>query len=349
MADLVTLRTGGAIHSGWKRVSITASLERVSGSWEFEASESWTEQGRLVTRQLAAGQACEVAIDGEVVVTGWVDAAALAYSSSSKSVKVRGRDRTADLVDCSATAKEFAGQRLLAIATELCRPFGVAVRLVGWGGGAVIPKYSVDPGETVIRALEDACRQLGVMMWTDGLGALLIGRPVAGALVGTLKLGVNILEAEGGDDWTERFSEITVQGATNAGDDDEAHAASGTARDAAITRYRPLVMVAETAPAGGPTCAERAAWEARVRRARALKTSLKVQGWRAPSGALWRPGQTVEIDDDWLGRHRTLVVSEVAFSAGISEGIVTRLTLMPADALSRLAEGIDGADDEDDE
>lgn len=339
--ERVTLHVADRIFAGWKTVSIQMGIERLAGSFSIAASESWTRGGELVTQPLRAGDACRVMVDGDTVITGHMDAAEPFYSTSDAGTRVKGRDVTADLVDCSADEMEILGQGLARIAADLCRPYSIPVRLSGWDGGEPFARYAVDPGETVARALEDACRQLGVMMWTDGLGTLLLGRPTGGAHAGTLRLGDHILEASGGDDHTNRFSRYTVTAGkqSDAGVwGDGGHLVDGSAADADIRRYRPLILSIEADVPGAATASERAAWEARVRRARGLKLSVKVQSWRGPTGLIWRPGQTVDIDDHRLGRTGRLMVSDVGLDRS-TQGTTAALTLVPEGAFEVLPEG----------
>ncbi|CUW41146.1 putative bacteriophage Baseplate protein [Magnetospirillum sp. XM-1] len=338
--ERVTLQVGDKLFGGWKSVSIRMSLEKVAGSFDVTASESWTKGGQLVTAPLRAGDGVVAMVDGETVVTGYIDAAEPFYSTSDAGTKVRGRDRTADLVDCSADETELLGQKLPRIAADLCKPFGIPVRVVGWDGGPAFAKYAVDPGETVARAIEDACRQVGAMMWTDGLGTLLLGRPVGGAYAGTLRLGEHIIEASGGDDHTNRFSEYHVTAGKDSDSgvwDQGGHLVEAEARDGEIRRYRPLTLSVEAELPGAATAAQRAAWEARVRRARGLKRSLKVQSWRSPTGLIWRPGLTLDIDDRRLGGGR-LMVSEVGLDRS-KQGTFASLQVVPEGAFEPLAEG----------
>ena len=339
--ERVTLQVADKIFSGWKSVSIQMGLERLAGGFNLTVSESWTEGGQLVTRPLRSGDACIIQVDGETVTTGYIDSAEPFYSTSDAGTRIRGRDRTADLVDCSADEQEILGQRLPRIAADLCQPFGIPIRVVGWDGGPIFAKYAVDPGETVARAMGDACRQVGAMMWTDGLGALLLGRPQGGGYAGALRLGEHILEASGGDDHTNRFSLYTVTAGkqTDAGVwDAGGHLVEGEAADSDITRYRPLTLSAEADVPGAPTASERAAWEKRVRRARGLKLSAKVQGWRSPTGLIWRPGLMVDIADRRLGRNGRLMVSEVGLDRS-KQGSFASLHLVPEGAFDPLAEG----------
>ncbi|MBX9635334.1 MAG: hypothetical protein K2X44_10175 [Magnetospirillum sp.] len=340
--ERITLKAGANIHQGVKKFAATMSLERIAGSFDLDLSNTWTVGGKLVTRPVHPLQPCVLAIGGETVITGHVDDAAPGYRKGEKGVKIKGRDLTARLVDCSLEKREFNGQTLLSIAQALCSDFGIPVRLHNWDGGKPLPRYSVDPGETYAKAIEDACRQMGVMMWTDGLGTLLIGRPGGGAYVGTLELGKNIIEAEATDSVADRFSTYTVL-TNKTGDSTWAEAgqpAKGMATDSEITLFRPKVEVAETQAEGAASIDERANIRMQVARARGKKTIATVQGWYAPSGALWRPGQSLDIKDRELGRHGRLVVADLSLSAGTGEPTIAKLLLLPESAFKVAAEGI---------
>jgi prophage tail gpP-like protein len=345
----VTLQIGANIHHGWTGVQVRMSLQRLSGSFEVQATDTWTEDGRTVSWPIRALDPVTLAIGGVTAITGRVDEVAPTYRAGEVGLRISGRDATARLLDCSTLKREFKGAALAQIAAALCQPYGIPVKLVGWDGGKAYTKYTVDAGQTVARAIEDGCRQLGVLMWTDGLGTLLLGRPAAGEHVGRLKLGVHILEGEASDGVAERYSEVRVlsnktgeESWESAGDTPQ-----GLARDPDIALYRPLVLTAEAQGEGAATPQQRAEWEVTVRRARARTTSLTVSGWAAPSGALWRPGQRVEIEDRRLGRNETLMVAEVALSKS-RDGTKAQLQLLPEAAFTILAEG-QGKQGEDDE
>src|SRR3546814_20384162 len=62
----------------------------------------------------------------EVVINGWIDSFAPSFSVDNHAIRVTGRDRAADLVDCAAVHKpgSWSGRKLEQIATELVKPFG---------------------------------------------------------------------------------------------------------------------------------------------------------------------------------------------------------------------------------
>src|SRR3546814_9072431 len=84
------------------------------------------EPGKPDRWTIRAGEACRVLLGGEVVINGWIDSVAPSFSVDNHAIRVTGRDRAADLVDCAAVHKpgSWSGRKLEQIATELVKPFG---------------------------------------------------------------------------------------------------------------------------------------------------------------------------------------------------------------------------------
>ena len=329
----IRLTIGGRHHEGWTEALVRRSIETISGAFQLGVSER--DPGALTPRAITPGEECTIALDGETVITGYVDAVEIRYDAETHVIKVKGRDRTGDLVDCSAVQQEWANAKLEAIAMEIAAPFGVTVRTVE-DTGEVFRKFTIERGETAFEAIDRLCRLRGLLPISDGKGGIVIGR-AARERVGTrLMRGVNILKANGRADWSERHSAYTILG-QQAGSDEvfggEARnvtQVSAEAEDPGVTRYRPLVVLAEQglSPAEAQ---ERVKWEAAVRRGRSRQIMVTVQGWREGGGALWAPGGLVSVMDDWLGIERNLLISTV--DQGISDaGTISTLTLMPEDA-----------------
>lgn len=343
-ANEVTLWVDGQIHRGWERVSYTLNLDHLSGAFDLDLSSAWLEDGALVPRLVAAGAACKLAIDGTTVITGHVDRSAPGYDNGSHTLKVSGRDRAGDLVDCSAEVREFQNQRLEAILAALAKPFGVAVQVRG-DTGAPFERFAVNPGDTVGACIDRLTRQRGVLAWSDGLGNLIVGVASAGRPVARLVRGVNVLSAEAPNDMSQRFSHYLVKGSRESTDDltaEEIAQVQGSATDAGVRRHRPLILIPET-QGNTANLGERAAWEARVRAARGRPVTVKTTGWYHDNG-LWLPGQTVSFEDDWLGISGDWLVSNVA-GAKDQGGTVASLTLLPPAAFDRLAEPEQGEDE----
>ena len=155
---------------------------------------------------------------------------------------------------------------------------------------------------------------------------------------------MNILSASGEVSWVDRYSVYTVRGQqSNALDGftpEEAAHVEAEARDSAVTRHRPLTVMAEQG-VSVQDARTRANWEATVRTGRARRASVVVQGWRQTreaGAALWRPGQIVRLTDDWLALDRDLLISSVSYSKRNDGGTVAELSLYPENAFLPMPE-----------
>ena len=332
----VTLIISGRRLAGWTSATVTRALETIAGRFQIALTER--DPGAEVRRAIAQGEACSVELDGDRVLTGYVDSVAPSYDDESHSITVVGRDATGDLVDCSAasTPGEWHEATLLDIASALCAPFGVPVR-AEVDVGAPFRKFRIEEAESVFESIERACRFRGVLPLSSGDGALVLGAPSRTRAGVRLERGVNILSASGTASWLDRYSQYTLLGQQPGSDFLSPTAAahvSAQASDPGVTRHRPLTIVGEQALDTAEAQA-RVEWEASVRAARARSATVTVQGWReTEGGALWAPGRLVHVTDDWLGLDRELLVSTTAQSID-DGGTLTRLTLYPENAFVR--------------
>jgi prophage tail gpP-like protein len=329
----VRLHLAGQSYGGWQSIHIKRGLEQVAGTFELSVSERWP--GQDVPRPIRPGAACTLRVDGRTVITGWVDDVSVSYDAREHTVSVSGRDATGDLVDCSAPSTQFALFTLAEIAEQLCQPYGIGV-INRAGRGLPFQRMKNNEGDTVFEALEAAARCRGVLLLSDGQGNLVISR-VAGQRVRTpLVLGENILSMSAQFSDRDRFSEYTIKGQTVGTDDwsgESAAQPAGRAVDKAITRHRPLTVLAEE-QADGATAQERAEWERNVRYGRSRSLSVTVQGWTNESG-LWMPNRLVRLCDSWLGMDRDLLISEVGLVLD-EQGLRSELKLCPPETFERL-------------
>jgi len=339
----LTLWVDGRIHSGWTAAGVELALTQLSNAFTLEVTDG-TATGQPAPIAISPGAACRLEIAGQRVITGWVDQVSPSFAASSHTIAVSGRDAAGDLCDCSAEIGEWRGQTLETIVAALCRPFGVAVSVQdGVDTGEAFSRFAVSAGDSVQECIERLARQRGLLVWSTGLGGLIIGRGRAGVPVTRLRRGQHILDASGQNSHSERFSRITVMGAKEGasdlwGDDSATVTQSmGVASDPEITRYRPLILSPET-QGSSLSMGERAEWERRSRAGKGRQYSVSVQGWFAIADTLWRPGQTVSLTDDWLGADGDYVVSAVRLDLTDSGGTTAALTLVPPEALDTLAE-----------
>jgi len=310
----VTLQVGGTVYRGWKTIEVSIGMEQISGSFKLTVSDRW--HGQDQAWPIMRGDACRIAIGGKTVVTGYVDEANPSYDRQSHGLEVTGRDKTADLVDCSAIYKtgQWNGATLFRIATDLCRPFGIPVR-AEVDAGKPFSKFALQEGETAFEALDRAARQRGVLALSNGEGGLVLTRAAIARIATALVKGKNIEAASGTFSLKERYSRYIIKGQAPGGDDfsEPAHHAQlrATSEDDSVTRYRPLIVYAEQGD--GSTYAERAVWERNVRAGRSSRVQYTVTGWEYGPGAIWIPNRMVRVQDGYIGIDAELLIARCTY------------------------------------
>lgn len=330
------LTVGGAEYAGWKTARITRSIEAVAGAFELSISDRWA--GRAEPWPIPEEEECSLSVDGETLITGYVDKRSPSFSPDDHTLVVSGRDRTGALVDCSAALStwEFANISILTLAKRLCEPFGIRVTKQEGLIFRVIDRLAVNPGESAFETLERACRMAGALPVSDGQGGLVLTRAGTRRAVTALVEGQNM--AAGGADYdaTGRYRRYLVVG-QHGGAEDEFSGESAAfvwaqATDPNVRRaYRVLVVRPEAGVL--PEHAKgRAQWEAKIRAARGDAVSATVQGWKQADGSLWPVNALIQVRSPFLGIDGEMLISQVVYGITDQRGTTTDLSLKRPDA-----------------
>lgn len=342
MGDEVQITIDGLSYTGWETVSIQRGLTSLSGSFDIGMADEQTGKDW----RLAAQKACEIKIGKDKVLTGFIDAVEFSVDDTSHEVSLRGRDITADIVDCAVVADKkanpFAGtikqSDVGVIAKNLTAPFGLAVKVLT-AVGEKFARFTIQRGETVFEAVDRACKQRGVIAVTNPEGNLQITVSGESRAEDVLRYGVNVKKARAAYDYTDRFSHYRVDtqgdnaggavGATWKGTTN----VTGTYTDRDVARFRPTVLQAE-AEATKAACKTRAATEALYRAASSQTFEVAVAGWRQSGGNLWRVNQTVNVDIPPLYVKDELLIAGLRYELSKDDGSQTVLTLLRKDAFN---------------
>ncbi|UXN35847.1 contractile injection system protein, VgrG/Pvc8 family [Avibacterium paragallinarum] len=212
----IELYLNGLIFSGWKSLSVTRSLEAMSGHFELGIAVRPEDD----VSALQVGGSLVLKMNGQTVITGYLDDLTQNISGTNKDIRITGRDKTADLVDCSVIhhSYHFRNQTVKQIAQVLCQPFNINVvwEVLTSKANDVIKVWQVEPGETVFDTLTKLARHKGILVTSDVEGNLVFTEPST-ELKGELILGQNILELEATDSWANRFSLYRVIGDAEQG------------------------------------------------------------------------------------------------------------------------------------
>lgn len=332
------LVVGGQRYEGWQEVRVTAGIERTPSDFDIQLTEKWP--GQDVQWRIRPGDECQVMIGDDLVLTGYIDDFNPSYDTDSHKIRVAGRSMVADLVDCSALLEsgQLTGLTLLQIAEKLCRPFGIkVVAEVGLGGP--LPDVQLQQGESVYGLLERLSRLRKVLVCDDENGNLVFTRPGRDRAQGALRQGVNVKSAAARLSQAERYSDYIVKGQQTGSDElfgPDASEVMAAVKDGAVTRYRPLVIVAES-NLDNAMARDRAEWEMRRRGGRAVQTDIVSPGWRqlqdGKAGRLWRRNLMVPVESEFLGIDRELALGEVTYLLG-PQGTLCSMTLAPPEAFT---------------
>lgn len=276
-ANQVRLIVEGQEYGGWKSVRIEAGIERQARSFDLEVTDKWPGQSDI-PRRIRPFDTAQVFIGDDLVLTGYVDATPIKYDGKSVSVGVRGRSKTADLVDCcpiesgqsisaaaaswadvkgrgsrlgsviappSKSASQWRNMKMEAIAAALAAPYGVRV-IAEVDTGRPIIEHQVQPGESVFESIDRMMRLRHVLSTDNELGDLVfIDVGSAGAATTMIELGQNILAGTTDLDYKGVFSEYIVKGA-HAGNDasyaDDAAEDEGIDEEATVDNHRAIAL-----------------------------------------------------------------------------------------------------------
>lgn len=329
------LKVNGAFYGGWKSLRVTRSIEQVAGTFELTVTDRWSDSD--TASPIRPGQSCQLLLDGDPVITGYIDDVEPDFDAGAHGIRVTGRDKTLDLVDCAAVFKggQWSSTTLARLAKDLCTPFGIEVRNEVPVGKAFA--HTIDPGESAFECLERAARMQAVLLVSNPAGDLVITRAAKTLLPIELVQGRNLLSGRATFSWRERFSSYTVKG-QHPGRDGfngvDAAQPAATFADPAITRHRPKVVLAET-HGHGATFRDRAEWEANVRAGRGNRGTLSVQGWRREDGPLWMPNALVRARSSILWLDADVLIVGCSWSLD-ERGTRTELSIARPEAFELL-------------
>lgn len=340
--DDIVLLLDGVRYAGWTQLSVRRALDTVHG--EFSLSLASKERTDAAQWPLRAGAECMLlagsdAAGFQTLITGYIDRLSATLADTVHAITVSGRDRTADLVDCSAVHSPGSWRNvpLRKIVEDLVKPFGITVQITG-DAGPNIPQFALQQGEAAWSAIERLLKFRGLIGWTQSNGSLLIGQPAKGAVIARLAEGENLLEISAEHDVTERFSEYVVKGQASGSDARNGEAVTligAKAKDAAVGRYRPLIVIAEE-QSDRASAQKRADWEANTRAARSQPGTARLQGFRDPKGNLWRPDTRVEVFAPSAYLSGEMLISGVTFERSNDAGTTSTLQLERPEAWTLL-------------
>lgn len=305
MNNDVTITANGVTVGGWQSVRISRSVERMAADFDLSMTERFP--GAVTDVTLPPQSSCEIRIGDDLVLSGFVDRLSIGLDARTHSLRVTGRSRTADLVDCSAYWQNMtlAATNIRDLAQKLAGLYGVDVVCnVAVGLLPTAPLVVINRGESVADLLERWGRFSGVMLFDDEQGRLVITRTNrsgrradGGVAAGGFREGINVEAASVEFSADERFRdyewfETPVDFLRGIGSSSPRYALS----DDGIERGRLKQAIAENMQPYEEILQQRARWEVNRRRARSAQVRVITDSWRDAAGALWAVNTTAALE-----------------------------------------------------
>jgi prophage tail gpP-like protein len=356
MPNTMTLTVAGQKFTDWTEFRIDRGIDRCVTDFEISVTERAVGQ---IPWALLPFAPCTLELNGMLAMTGYIDSYLPHGDANSHGVKIAGRSKTCDLVDCSIDIKggQFSGYTLDKIARAVCGLFKIDV-VIETDMGDAFDDVQLYRHETCFTFLERLCRLRGVLACDDEHGNLVLTNAGATRAAGSIQEGTdpiapnangnggaaaqpvgpgprgrNVKAYSGTLTGAHRFSDYTVLGQHAVDDDTEGEDATeieGHATDPGVPRYRPLVMIGESQLT--PAVAKgRALWQARYNAARGAEATVTVPGWMQADKTLWRTNQIVPVHmPRFLKLDRDMLVVRVGYRL-TKTNAETQLTLGPAE------------------
>ncbi|MGI4849551.1 MAG: phage baseplate assembly protein [Janthinobacterium lividum] len=338
--DDLILIVNGLQMSGWSSLRVTRGIERFPSDFDVEMTELYPDEADAFV--VNPGDYCQVKLGEDLVLTGYVDRVTPVIEAGNHSIRVSGRSKGSDLVDCAAEwpGLQIIGEDVLGVARRLATPYsqehgGIEVH-TDVDTAARFPPINLMQGTPPFAIIESLCRVAALLAYDTPEGNLFLTRAGTGAAGNGFQQGKNIMAASVTYSIDQRFSQYDayVQAFSSYGFLGEDVNFIATVYDPNVGRHRKHVTLLE---AGDNTSfditKQRAAWEAQRREGRSNQVFLKTDSWRDVNGELYAPNTLVPLDIPALKLvGKTWLISEVTYKRDLREGTTCDLVIMPASA-----------------
>jgi len=350
---MISLVVAGTEYTNWTRSEVTRSLSDISGSFVLDLVAD-----KATPFPVRPEDPCTILINGQTVLTGYVDSVEVEYSYSQHIIRVQGRDVTCDIVDSHCdNGLEFKAPISM---EEVCRK---TLEAAGLSNVQVkntvqgLKPFSKEElisgkiGEKCFDFMDKYALKRQVVLTTDGLGSLVIARASTESTGYVLQNSIDnpfntILRASVIYDHKDRYNKyIFVSQANYSADPKKTEKVAKTthrrseAIDSEVRATRQYVAIDE---GSSPEAAmkDRASWEKNIRKANSFKYKATLVG-HSPvghEGVAYKPNELFQVEDDWASVYEELLVVEVVCELSVQSGSLTTLTLMSRDAFELLRE-----------
>lgn len=335
----LSIRLAGEEFDGFTNAHVTRNFEELSSSFAFATSS--TKSQILPIRE---GDLVEIVADGKhIVSTGHIDEYTVDYDATSHNISVKGRSKTADLIDSTIQAKEYDNLSFIDICKDIAKKFKIDA--ISEVDDSLIIRNTAKPeiGTTAFKFLEKFARTKQVILTDDVHGNLVITRASSKVSEYSLQnligaIDNNILSASRTVNVSNLFGKYIVRNQINPIIAKEFLTAKELTEqfhilvDENIRESRVYEFYSEES-ADTKTLSDRVLWEQTIRLARNFQYQCTIFG-HTIAGELVLPNIHYRIDDDFAQLHKQYFCNKVEYKYGLDTGSVSTMYFTHKDAYS---------------
>lgn len=358
----IDLFVGGTLLSQFSKMSVDKSLDNFTGSFRFDVVDSDEYNiERSDAFPIQVGAECKIFVDGELLISGFIDAISGEYSARSHILHVIGRDKTSDLIDSHVGGGlNFSSNITL---MQIIQRTIAHLQIFDLTVENQVPDLkpftredldliAVKPAKTAFDFIEMYARKRHVLLTTDNNGKIIITRNfdkrLNGALINEFSNPLNnVLSARFNYDNSKRFNKYVMRSqknpvpiiefvnsvnkdASSGVTAEDMASQDGTAFDDSIRQGRVFEKISESSTTSAQL-KDRATWEGNIRRSRALTYMPTVQGFRI-NDDLWQLNTLVQVTDFFAKINVLMLINRVTFNLDLDKGSTTTLELVDKDS-----------------
>lgn len=328
--DELILQISGQAISGWTEIRVTRGIERLPSDFDIGLTELYP--GELDKVVITPGAPCTVLLGNQLVITGYADRFVPSFAADRHSIRVTGRSKCEDLVDCAAEwpGGQINGANALAIAQKLAQPYGITVSSKVQNLPPIV-QFNLLLGESAFEVIERISRFSALLAYDLPDGNLVLAQVGMQSASSGIVEGQNVQEAAVQYSSDQRYSDYkafiqSVDVFIDLGDDGNQLADQ---KDPNCSRHREMVIISEGGGMGNQVAINQAIWESARRAGRSKQVRVVVDSWRDSAGNLWEPNTLATVKLPSLKLNETMCIGEVTYARDDERGTTAELILMP--------------------
>ncbi len=371
---MITIQVNGVPFQDFTSASVSYAIDTLTRTFQFSSTN--VPSDGIITFPFKRGDACKILVDGEVVVTGFIERISGGGGSDSHMLSVEGRGRSSDLLDSQLfEPKELtAGSLTLAdiiqsVLTNIQSDVGIIDLVNPPPFNKAEDIISPSQGMQAFELIEQYSRKRQSLISENAEGDIVIANvepsPVNYQIIHKVNNNTNnVVRWAFTQSDTDLYNRYIVVGAQDAvvnaleinqlladfNIDFVVFQTNNTVSpviDSNVRIGRQYVSVMSDGYSN-EQCAERAKWSRRVRLARARSYSATVLGYRDFNGDLFNTNTLIDVDDDYADINRKQLINSITFSYSLRGSFTLFGLLEPDSYLSASEEPIPLGSNQDD-